>query len=169
MINTEKSGPDLGLATRDVDYTIDLCITCIMYQQLWGYKVEEKLYLGVREQRRLNTTGLAYVVTLLLLLSLEWTERRWSWRCGRNVDVKHVLKSQRAVKIMFALYCVPARFYLRGCGVKQEAVQLKQPWNATLVSSVAFKTCKWLEYYDYNICTHPLPPFTLTSRKYTAR
>jgi hypothetical protein len=30
-----------------------------MYQQLWGYKVEEKLYLGVREQKRLNTTGLA--------------------------------------------------------------------------------------------------------------
>jgi hypothetical protein len=27
-----------------------------MYQQLWGYKVEEKLYLGVREQIRLNTT-----------------------------------------------------------------------------------------------------------------
>jgi hypothetical protein len=26
-----------------------------MYQQLWGYKVEEKLYLGVREQKRLNT------------------------------------------------------------------------------------------------------------------
>jgi hypothetical protein len=23
-----------------------------------GYKVEEKLYLGVREQKRLNTTGL---------------------------------------------------------------------------------------------------------------
>jgi hypothetical protein len=29
-----------------------------MYQQLWGYKVEEKLYLEVREQKRLNTTGL---------------------------------------------------------------------------------------------------------------
>jgi hypothetical protein len=28
-----------------------------MYQQLWGYKVEEKLYLGVREQKRLNTTA----------------------------------------------------------------------------------------------------------------
>jgi hypothetical protein len=27
-----------------------------MYQQLWGYKVEEKLCLGVREQKRLNTT-----------------------------------------------------------------------------------------------------------------
>jgi hypothetical protein len=40
----------------DVDYTI--CITCIMYQQLWGYIVEEKLYLGLREQKRLNTTGL---------------------------------------------------------------------------------------------------------------
>jgi len=28
-----------------------------MYQQLWGYKVEAKLYLGVRGQKRLNTTG----------------------------------------------------------------------------------------------------------------
>jgi hypothetical protein len=27
------------------------------YQQLWGYKVEDKLYLGVREQKRLNITG----------------------------------------------------------------------------------------------------------------
>jgi hypothetical protein len=29
-----------------------------MYQQLWGYKVEERLYLGVREQKRFNTTAL---------------------------------------------------------------------------------------------------------------
>ena len=29
-----------------------------MHQQIWGYKVEEKLYLGVCEQKRLNTTGL---------------------------------------------------------------------------------------------------------------
>jgi hypothetical protein len=29
-----------------------------MYQQLWGYKVEEKLYLGVREQKMLNTTAI---------------------------------------------------------------------------------------------------------------
>jgi hypothetical protein len=29
-----------------------------MYQQFWGYKVEEKLYLGVREQKRFNTTVL---------------------------------------------------------------------------------------------------------------
>jgi hypothetical protein len=28
-----------------------------MYQQLLGYKVEEKLYLGVREQKSLNTTA----------------------------------------------------------------------------------------------------------------
>jgi hypothetical protein len=33
-----------------------------MYQQLWGYKVEEKLYLGVREQTMLNTTGIQYVI-----------------------------------------------------------------------------------------------------------
>jgi hypothetical protein len=32
----------------DVYYTI--CITYIMYQQLWGYKVQGKLYLGVHEQ-----------------------------------------------------------------------------------------------------------------------
>jgi hypothetical protein len=25
-----------------------------------GYKVEEKLYLGVREQKRLNTTGIEH-------------------------------------------------------------------------------------------------------------
>jgi hypothetical protein len=30
-----------------------------MYQQLWGYKVEDKLYLGVRGKKRLNTTALA--------------------------------------------------------------------------------------------------------------
>ena len=29
-----------------------------MQQQLWGYKVEEKIYLGVRERERLNVTGL---------------------------------------------------------------------------------------------------------------
>jgi hypothetical protein len=29
-----------------------------MHQQLWGYKAEEKLYVGVREQKSLNTTGL---------------------------------------------------------------------------------------------------------------
>jgi hypothetical protein len=29
-----------------------------MHQQLWGYKVENKLYLGVREQKMLNTTDL---------------------------------------------------------------------------------------------------------------
>jgi hypothetical protein len=42
-----------------VDYII--CITCIMYQQLWGYKVDEKLYLGVREQKRLNTTAIHHI------------------------------------------------------------------------------------------------------------
>jgi hypothetical protein len=30
---------------------------------MWGYKVEEKLYLGVREQKRLNTTVLEYITS----------------------------------------------------------------------------------------------------------
>jgi hypothetical protein len=34
-----------------------------MHQQLWGYKVEEKLYLGVREQKRLNITGLEHTIS----------------------------------------------------------------------------------------------------------
>jgi hypothetical protein len=65
-LNPQTLGPmESTLTTRPVvfnrvrgyvDYTI--CITCIMYQQLWGYKVEDKLYLGVREQKRLNTTAL---------------------------------------------------------------------------------------------------------------
>jgi hypothetical protein len=38
-----------------------------MYQQLWGYKVEEKLYLGVREQKWLNTTDLDYIASKWLL------------------------------------------------------------------------------------------------------
>jgi hypothetical protein len=29
-----------------------------MHQQLLGYEVEDKLYLGVREQKRLNTAAL---------------------------------------------------------------------------------------------------------------
>jgi hypothetical protein len=32
-----------------------------MHQQLWGYIVEEKLYLGVPEEKRLNTTGVVNV------------------------------------------------------------------------------------------------------------
>jgi hypothetical protein len=45
-----------------------------MYQQLWGYKVEEKLYLGVREQERLNTTVLERKIKLaLLVLRLKFT------------------------------------------------------------------------------------------------
>jgi hypothetical protein len=41
-----------------LDVYYSLCITWIMHQQLCGYKVEEKLYVGVCEQKRLNTTGL---------------------------------------------------------------------------------------------------------------
>jgi hypothetical protein len=38
-----------------------------MHQQLWGYKVEEKLYLGVRERKRLNTTALDRSTTGIVL------------------------------------------------------------------------------------------------------
>jgi hypothetical protein len=37
-----------------------LCIIRIIHQQHLGYKVEEKLHLGVREQKNLNAAGLHY-------------------------------------------------------------------------------------------------------------
>jgi hypothetical protein len=44
-----------------------------MYQQLWGYKVEEKLYLGVREQKRLNTTGIDHP-HIANLVAIRWNK-----------------------------------------------------------------------------------------------
>jgi hypothetical protein len=46
-----------------------------MHQQLWGYKVEDKLYAGVREQKRLNITGL--VGTGDLPMPAMWCGPRW--------------------------------------------------------------------------------------------
>jgi hypothetical protein len=42
-----------NLFILDADY--GLCVTLIIQQQLqlWGYKVEEKLNLGIREQKRI--------------------------------------------------------------------------------------------------------------------
>jgi hypothetical protein len=42
-----------------------------MYQQLWGYKVEDKLYLGIREQKRLNTTALGYPTVAKATISFQ--------------------------------------------------------------------------------------------------
>jgi hypothetical protein len=58
-----------------------------MYQQLCGYKVEDKLYLGVREQKRLNTTAQVsghfpllgsniHPSTLLSTIAAEWLALR---------------------------------------------------------------------------------------------
>jgi hypothetical protein len=62
-----------------------LCITWIMHHQLWGYKVEDKLHLGVREQKRLNTTDIDYLVILASLLvkvfSTRWIHN-WCSRCN---------------------------------------------------------------------------------------
>jgi hypothetical protein len=33
-----------------------------MHQQLWGYKVDDRIYLEVRERKRLNMTVLGYRV-----------------------------------------------------------------------------------------------------------
>ena len=40
----------------DVDYR--LRITRIVHQQLWGYTVEEKIYLEVRKRKKLNMIGI---------------------------------------------------------------------------------------------------------------
>jgi hypothetical protein len=41
-----------------------------MHHQLWGYKVEEQLHLGVREQKVLNISGLECVIPLAARLQL---------------------------------------------------------------------------------------------------
>jgi hypothetical protein len=48
-----------------------------MHQQLWVYKVEEKLYLRVREQKRLNTTGLYYIESDGMTMDEHELERIW--------------------------------------------------------------------------------------------
>jgi hypothetical protein len=53
-----------------------------MYQQLWGIKLEEKLYMGVREQKRLNTTGL----DKLHAPSVKLSQYRVWLRAGRPGD-----------------------------------------------------------------------------------
>jgi hypothetical protein len=44
-----------------------------MQQQLWGYKVEDKLHLGYANRKRLNTTGVQLKQTYLLPLVLIYT------------------------------------------------------------------------------------------------
>jgi hypothetical protein len=39
-----------------------------MQQQLWGYKVEKKIYLGVRERKRLNIAGLQEMLKYSLII-----------------------------------------------------------------------------------------------------
>jgi hypothetical protein len=67
-----------------------------MYQQLWGYKVEEKLYLGVREQKRLITTGLDDAEHDFQQLEV----RNWTLKARNRVDWTTVL---REAKVQFGL------------------------------------------------------------------
>jgi hypothetical protein len=64
-----------------VDYTI--CISCIMCHQLWGYKGEEKLYLGVREQKRLNATALDD--TWVWRATVQWYWQKWADEPGEEL------------------------------------------------------------------------------------
>jgi hypothetical protein len=67
-----------------------MCITCIMYQQLWGYKVEEKLYLGVREQKKVEYHWARGWTVCLLVAAVQrrsLTLSKWS-SLSRNVQRK---------------------------------------------------------------------------------
>jgi hypothetical protein len=46
-----------------------------MHQQLWGYKVKEKLYLGVRKQKRLNTAGLDDIPETVIKSSVNYIKK----------------------------------------------------------------------------------------------
>jgi hypothetical protein len=84
-----------------------------MYQQLWGYKVEEKLYLGVREQKRLNTTGLGnalYIEPNVCSLSNITSHRKRSL-----LFVKHLATHMLAGRYR-TTQCSPAARQLRDTG-----------------------------------------------------
>jgi hypothetical protein len=64
-----------------------------MHQQLWGYKVEEKLHVGVREQKRLNTTALVdrnFDVPLLSGVLSEPNVAVWSFQLWMFRNVCHL-------------------------------------------------------------------------------
>jgi hypothetical protein len=46
-----------------------------MYQQLWGSKLKINYIWGVREQKRLNTTGVGYVYASSVFLNLSGAPR----------------------------------------------------------------------------------------------
>jgi hypothetical protein len=64
-----------------------LCVTWIIHQQLWGYNVEEKLYLGVREQKKLNTTGVDGIcIDILYILASSYPSRGLLHQNHRNIS-----------------------------------------------------------------------------------
>jgi hypothetical protein len=66
-----------------------------MHQQLWGYKVEEKLYLGVREQKRLNTAGLNHTQNR----SEVYSTPKQLFTYGRGPKITGAPRLQQAVKL----------------------------------------------------------------------
>jgi hypothetical protein len=76
-----------------------------LHQQLWGYKVEEKLYLGVREQKRLNTTVLDHLCQdTLKSVNYSYFHSLISYGiifCGSSSNSVHVFRLQkRAIRII---------------------------------------------------------------------
>jgi hypothetical protein len=64
LTSPKSGGRSVGIVcsqTKATSYLIvdyRLCISWILYQQLWGYKFEEEVHLEVREQKMLNTASL---------------------------------------------------------------------------------------------------------------
>jgi hypothetical protein len=80
-------------------------------QQLWGYKVEEKLNLGVREQKRLNTTALNKETSdfpLIMHVRRDAILTHESMYCIRNKEQTDVGPSPVAVQI-----CILQMYSLR--------------------------------------------------------
>ena len=71
-----------------------------MHQQLWGYKVEEKTYLGVRERKCLNITSLGHRVELFTnAISAQHSEARrvisYFERLGKTEGVQRVFENRK--------------------------------------------------------------------------
>jgi hypothetical protein len=67
-----------------------------MHQLLWGYKVEDKLYVGVREQKSLNTTDINYSSLTFKKLTSLYMPR---WHIGRAEVKQSLYRPGQALRV----------------------------------------------------------------------
>jgi hypothetical protein len=69
-----------------------------VHQQLWGYKVEGKLYVGVREQKMLNTADITDPWPKISVLNVSTTKHESQTKLPNN----NTTRAKTAVQLNFS-------------------------------------------------------------------